>query len=57
LDINDMKRKILMDYGLKIFQNYGAKPPKLGEEPILLIAKMLIKLTADSFVQKDEKIK
>jgi len=28
-----MKRKILMDYGLKIFQNYGAKPPKLGEEP------------------------
>ena len=31
-----------MDYGLKIFQNYGAKPPKLGEEPKLLTVTLLL---------------
>jgi len=31
-----MKRKIFLDNGQKIFQKSGAKPPKLGEEPLLL---------------------
>ena len=25
-----------MDYGLKIFQNTGAKPPKIGEESMFI---------------------